>query len=155
MHKVTDDLYFVIEEKLNSVDLTDKGIDLITSSSDDADFFIMPDIGAEVAELENSNLNQKQILEKKDNLIHSLTADGFCFLNSCALWWLPSVYSLFTDSSGKGSQCSTILMPGISTCLGRSPRPTLRPRIPRILPSSGGAVSWDIKILKKLEKTKR
>ncbi len=69
MHKVTDDLYFVIEEKLNSVDLTDIGIDLITSSSDDASFFIMPDIGAEIAELENSNLNQKQILEKKDKLL--------------------------------------------------------------------------------------
>ncbi|MEA3462779.1 MAG: preprotein translocase subunit SecA, partial [Bacteroidota bacterium] len=46
MHLVTDDLYFIIEEKQNSVELTEKGIDLITGSSDDPDFFIMPDIGS-------------------------------------------------------------------------------------------------------------
>ena len=44
MHIVTDDLFFVVEEKQNSVELTEKGIDLITSSSDDQKFFILPDI---------------------------------------------------------------------------------------------------------------
>ena len=69
MHKVTDDLLFVIEEKLNSVELTDKGIDLITSSSEDQQFFLMPDIGAEIAELEHSALKPEEIIEKKDKLL--------------------------------------------------------------------------------------
>ena len=48
----TDPLYFVIDEKNKSVELTDKGIDLITDSTDDAHFFVLPDVGSEVAELE-------------------------------------------------------------------------------------------------------
>lgn len=69
MHKVTDELYFVIDEKLNSVDLTDKGIDAITTSSDDPNFFIMPDVGSEIAELEKQNLPAEELLIKKDKLI--------------------------------------------------------------------------------------
>ena len=69
MHKVTDELYFVVDEKLNSVDLTDKGIDLITSSSDDAEFFILPDIGSEIADLEKSGDKPEKIVEKKDKLL--------------------------------------------------------------------------------------
>jgi preprotein translocase subunit SecA len=69
MNKVTDDLYFVIDEKLNSVDLTDKGIDAITTSSDDPQFFIMPDVGSEVAELERMNLTPEELLTQKDKLI--------------------------------------------------------------------------------------
>jgi preprotein translocase subunit SecA len=69
MNKVTGDLFFVIEEKLNSVDLTDKGIDTITTSSDDPYFFIMPDIGSEVADLEKMNLPSEELLTRKDKLI--------------------------------------------------------------------------------------
>ncbi len=53
MHEVTDPLYFVIDEKLNSVDLTDKGVDLISGNSDDPTFFVFPDITAQLSELEN------------------------------------------------------------------------------------------------------
>ncbi|MCK5028857.1 MAG: preprotein translocase subunit SecA, partial [Bacteroidales bacterium] len=56
MHKVTDELFFIIEEQHNSIEMTDKGIDLITSESDDTTFFILPDIGSEIADLEKSNL---------------------------------------------------------------------------------------------------
>ncbi len=56
MHKVTDELFFIIEEQHNSIEMTDKGIDLITSKSDDSTFFILPDIGSEVAELEKTEL---------------------------------------------------------------------------------------------------
>jgi preprotein translocase subunit SecA len=52
MHIATDELYFVIDEKLNSVDLTDKGIDLISETVHDPKFFVLPDIGNELAELE-------------------------------------------------------------------------------------------------------
>jgi len=69
MHLVTDDLFFIIEEKLNSVELTEKGIDLITGSSDDSAFFIMPDIGSEVAEIEKSDMDDKKKLEVKDKML--------------------------------------------------------------------------------------
>ncbi len=69
MFKVTDELYFVIDEKLNSVDLTEKGTDLITTSAEDASFFIMPDIGSEIAELEKSSLSAEERLVRKDKLL--------------------------------------------------------------------------------------
>ena len=53
MHEATDPLYFVIDEKLNSVDLTDKGVDLITGNSEDPTLFVLPDIAAQLSELEN------------------------------------------------------------------------------------------------------
>jgi preprotein translocase subunit SecA len=68
MHLVTDDLYFVIEEKQNSIELTDIGIDLI-STSDDPEFFILPDIGSEIAELEKTEKNEKEKLTIKDKLL--------------------------------------------------------------------------------------
>lgn len=69
MHKVTDDLFFIIDEKLNSVELTDKGIDVMTGSSDDPSFFILPDIGSEIAELEKSDMDEKKIVETKDQML--------------------------------------------------------------------------------------
>ncbi|MFO7657139.1 MAG: preprotein translocase subunit SecA [Bacteroidales bacterium] len=92
MHKVTDDLYFIIDEKQNSVELTDKGIDLITSSSEDPHFFVMPDIGSEIAELENSGLSQQEILENKDKLLqdYAIKSDRIHTVNQ-----LLKAYSLF------------------------------------------------------------
>jgi len=69
MHLVTDDLFFIIEEKQNSVELTEKGIDLITGTSDDPAFFILPDIGSEVAEIEKSDMSDKKKLEVKDKML--------------------------------------------------------------------------------------
>ncbi len=70
MHEVTDPLYFVIDEKLNSVDLTDKGVDLISGNSEDPTFFVLPDITAQLSELENEKeLTDEQRLEKKDELM--------------------------------------------------------------------------------------
>ncbi|MBN2484393.1 MAG: preprotein translocase subunit SecA [Bacteroidales bacterium] len=69
MHKVTDELFFVIDEKLNSVDLTDKGVETITSSTEDSAFFILPDIGSEIAELEKSGLSEQEMLSRKDKLV--------------------------------------------------------------------------------------
>jgi preprotein translocase subunit SecA len=69
MHLVTDDLFFIIEEKQNSVELTEKGIDLITGTSDDPAFFILPDIGSEVAEIEKSTMPDKKKLEVKDKML--------------------------------------------------------------------------------------
>jgi preprotein translocase subunit SecA len=69
MHKVTDELYFIIDEKNNSIELTDKGIDTITSESDDSNFFILPDIGSELADLEKEGLSEEEQLAKKDELL--------------------------------------------------------------------------------------
>ena len=70
MHEVTDPLYFVIDEKLNSVDLTDKGVDLISGNSEDPTFFVLPDITAQLSELENEkSLTDEERLAKKDALM--------------------------------------------------------------------------------------
>ncbi len=74
MHIIDDELYFVIEEKNNVIELTEKGIDLITGASDDPDFFILPDIGAELADLEKGNLSDKEKLEKKNKLLDDFSA---------------------------------------------------------------------------------
>ncbi len=69
MHIVTDPLYFIIDEKQNTVELTDKGIDLISGGIDDSEFFILPDMGAKMAELEHSSLPHDELTEKKDKLL--------------------------------------------------------------------------------------
>jgi len=73
MHLITDDLFFVIDEKLNSVELTDKGNDLITSSSEDSKFFILPDIGAEIAEIEKMPISHNEKLAQKDELLRDFS----------------------------------------------------------------------------------
>lgn len=71
MHVVTDELYFVIDEKNNSIELTDKGIDLLTGNSDDPHFFVLPDIGALLSDLENQSLTDSQKAEQKDELMQN------------------------------------------------------------------------------------
>ena len=67
MHIIDDELYFVIDEKLNTVDLTDKGIDKLTAAYNTPDFFILPDVGAEIAEMEKENLtNDEKVLRKTE-----------------------------------------------------------------------------------------
>ncbi len=63
-------LFFVIDEKDNSVDLTDKGIDLITGEGEDAKFFILPEIGIELNKIEKDiSIPEDQRQQKKDELI--------------------------------------------------------------------------------------
>jgi preprotein translocase subunit SecA len=69
MHKVDAELYFVIDEKNNSIELTEKGIDLITANGEDPTFFVLPDVGSVIAELEKSNISDQEKLEKKDALM--------------------------------------------------------------------------------------
>ncbi|MBI9058760.1 MAG: preprotein translocase subunit SecA [Labilibaculum sp.] len=71
MHIVTDELYFVIDEKQNSIELTDKGIDLLSADTDDANFFVLPDIGSEVNDIEKSTLSDEDKIQKKDEMIQS------------------------------------------------------------------------------------
>ena len=92
MPKVDEDLFFVIDEQHNAIELTDKGIDLITSNSDDSNFFIMPDVGAEIAVLEKSDLSEKEKLVKKDELMrdYSIKSERIHSVNQ-----LLKAYTLF------------------------------------------------------------
>ncbi len=70
MPEAVEPLYFVIDEKLNSVDMTDKGVDLISGNSSDASFFVLPDITAQLSELENEKgLSDEEKLARKDELL--------------------------------------------------------------------------------------
>ena len=67
---ITDPLYFVIDEKNRSVELTDKGIDELTGKSNDPQFFVLPDIASQLSELEHINdLAEKQ--QRKDDLMQN------------------------------------------------------------------------------------
>ena len=67
---ITDDLYFVINEKQHSVDMTDKGRDLITGNLSDPKFFILPDVGASIAEIQkNQELSAEEKQVKKDEIM--------------------------------------------------------------------------------------
>ncbi|MFP3832425.1 preprotein translocase subunit SecA [Chryseobacterium sp. SIMBA_028] len=65
---VDKDLYFVIEEKNNQVDLTDKGVEYMSQGNSDANFFVLPDIGTEIAEVEAKNLSKEEEFEAKERL---------------------------------------------------------------------------------------
>ena len=70
MHEATDPLYFVIDEKLNSVDLTDKGADYITGDATDPTLFVLPDIASQLSALESeTGLSEEEKLAKKDELM--------------------------------------------------------------------------------------
>jgi len=94
MHIIDDELFFVIDEKNNTIDLTEKGIDLITSSSQDSDFFILPDIGSEIAELEKADIPEKEKLLKKSDIIRdfSIKSERVHTVNQ-----LLKAYSLFEN----------------------------------------------------------
>lgn len=69
MPKVDEELYFHIDEKNNSVDLSEKGIALITQAGEDPQFFIMPDVGSEIAEIEKQDITAEEKLRRKDILL--------------------------------------------------------------------------------------
>ena len=83
MHVIDAELYFVIDEKNNSVELTDKGVEYLSESVQDKGFFVLPDIGTEIAKIENKTLEpeqeaaEKEILFKdfgiKSERIHTMT----------------------------------------------------------------------------------
>ncbi len=68
MHIATDELYFVIDEKNKTIELTDKGIDSLTGTTEDPHFFVLPDVGSEIAELEHNNLSPEELQQKKDEI---------------------------------------------------------------------------------------
>ena len=69
MPEVTDPLFFVINEQMHSVDMTDKGHDILASEVSDPSFFILPDVGSMVADIEKSDISEAEKHEKKDRLM--------------------------------------------------------------------------------------
>ncbi|MGY3055001.1 preprotein translocase subunit SecA [Pedobacter sp. UYEF25] len=92
MPKVDSELFFYIDEKNNQVELTEKGIELITQSGEDPQFFILPDVGTEIAELEKSDLPGDEKVVKKDALMrdYSVKAERIHSVNQ-----LLKAYTLF------------------------------------------------------------
>ena len=73
MPKADAELFFVIDEKNNQVELTEKGIELITAAGEDQNFFVMPDVGTEIADLEKSALSTEEKIDKKDALMRDFS----------------------------------------------------------------------------------
>ncbi|MDD2191646.1 MAG: preprotein translocase subunit SecA [Bacteroidales bacterium] len=71
MYKIDDPLYFIIDEKVNSIELTDKGIDYLSTLGEDPKMYLLTDVGSEVAELEKQDLTPSQKAEKKDKILQS------------------------------------------------------------------------------------
>ena len=92
MPEADESLYFTIEEKSNSIQLTEKGIDVITSSGDDPNFFIVPDIVIEINKIEKSGNDIKEIAKQKEKLIqeYSVKTKRIHTINQ-----LLKAYSLF------------------------------------------------------------
>ena len=92
MHEATDELYFVIDEKNNSIELSDKGIDLLTGRSDDPTFFVLPDITSELSQLENFKGTEEEKQAKKDEILanYSVKSERVHTINQ-----LLKAYTLF------------------------------------------------------------
>ena len=93
MHIVTDPLYFVIDEKNNSVHLTDKGIDVLTGKADDPKFFVLPDIASQLSAVEAEALSDSEKLAQKDALMadYAVKAERVHTVNQ-----LLKAYTLFS-----------------------------------------------------------
>ncbi|PID95630.1 MAG: preprotein translocase subunit SecA [Bacteroidetes bacterium] len=92
MHIIDDELYFTIDEKNNSIEPTDKGLDLLTEITGDSEFFVLPEIGDLIADLEKENLEKAAYIEKKNEVIsnYQLKADRVHTVNQ-----LLKAYALF------------------------------------------------------------
>jgi preprotein translocase subunit SecA len=92
MHKVDAELFFVIDAKHNSIELTEKGLELISSSAEDAKFFVLPDIGTEISLLEKATLTVEEKAAKKEELIrdYSIKSERVHTINQ-----LLKAYTLF------------------------------------------------------------
>ena len=93
MHIATDELYFVIDEKNKTIELTDKGIDALTGTTEDPQFFVLPDVGSEIAEVENDTaLSAEEKQQRKDDVMtnYSIKSERVHTVNQ-----LLKAYTLF------------------------------------------------------------
>ncbi len=92
MYIIDDELYFVIDEKQHTIDLTDKGINFLSSLGENPKFYQLPDVGSQIAELEKENLSQEEKLKRKDEILKdfSIQSDRVHTVNQ-----LLKAYTLF------------------------------------------------------------
>ncbi|MCF8304029.1 MAG: preprotein translocase subunit SecA, partial [Bacteroidales bacterium] len=92
MHIIDDELYFVIDEKHNTIDITEKGIDLLSETAEDPDFYILPDIGSDIAQLEKSGMSESKKKQKKEEMLrnYSIKSERVHTINQ-----LLKAYTLF------------------------------------------------------------
>lgn len=92
MHKVDEHLYFTIDEKQNQINLTDKGIEYLSSGSHDANFFVLPEVGEEVAKIEQMNLPKEEEHQMKEEFFrdYAVKSERIHTLNQ-----LLKAYTLF------------------------------------------------------------
>ena len=68
MHKIDRELFFVIDEKNNQIDLSEKGIEMLSEGNEDKNFFVLPEIGGEIAKIEAKELDSKKEAQEKESL---------------------------------------------------------------------------------------
>ncbi|MBO5843618.1 MAG: preprotein translocase subunit SecA [Bacteroidales bacterium] len=95
MHIIDDELYFIIEEQHNSIELTEKGMDFLAKLGEDPKFFLLPDVGSEIAELEKENLTPQEKAERKDKIMqnYAVQSDRVHTINQ-----LMKAYALFENN---------------------------------------------------------
>ena len=95
MHIIDDELYFVIEEQHNSIELTEKGMDFLAKLGEDPKFFLLPDVGSEIAELEKEDLTAQEKAERKDKIMqnYAVQSDRVHTINQ-----LMKAYALFENN---------------------------------------------------------
>jgi preprotein translocase subunit SecA len=76
MPKVDVALYFVIDEKNNQIDLTEKGIEVLSEENEDKNFFVLPDIGGEIVKIEKQDLEAKKEASLKETLFKDFDIKG-------------------------------------------------------------------------------
>lgn len=95
MHIVDDELYFVIEEQHNQIELTEKGIEYLSKLGEDPKFYILPDVGSQIAELEKENLTAEEKAQKKSEIMQTfaIQSDRVHTINQ-----LLKAYALFENN---------------------------------------------------------
>lgn len=95
MHIIDDELYFVIDEQHNSIELTDKGMDYLAKLGEDPKFFMLPDVGSQLADLEKENISLEEKAEKKEKIMQNFAvqSDRVHTINQ-----LMKAYALFENN---------------------------------------------------------
>ena len=95
MHIIDDELFFVINEQHNSIELTDKGMDYLANLGEDPKFFTLPDVGSQLADLEKENMSTQEKSEKKEQIMqnYAVQSDRVHTINQ-----LMKAYALFENN---------------------------------------------------------
>ncbi|MBK9600168.1 MAG: hypothetical protein IPO60_18055 [Flavobacteriales bacterium] len=97
---VDQEIYFTIDEKQHSIEMTEKGLDLISGDVDDPQFFILTDVGGAVAEIEKSNASVEEKAKRKDEVLRDFGSRA----NASTVNQLIRAYALYDKDVGRGDE---------------------------------------------------